>query len=375
MKNQQNTEGKIEIIADYLCRPQSYKALDNSLFYGKAGVSMFMHYAGNYFKEPRYQSLSFELLENVMEKISRSSVSLGYCHGVLGVLWYIKHLIRYNVLDKDYSDIYADVEEFIFERGLYEIKEGKFDFLHNGLGKLYFFIYDDISCDQRGYIQRLVSELENYMHKITHYERLQLGIAHGVASILLLCTKLIEMDYCADRARVMADKIYHQILFRRNEADAFNFFNCDTRLPFNRYTWCNGTAGLLYALVRYVHTVDHGQKEEIVALAKEKARLNDHKKLGLHDACICHGTAGIMQIYNRLYNLYGYDEFKEAKKLWNYKTRLFGLFPDGIAGYKTWGGNGFLINPTLLDGLSGIGLSLMSYVDESIMPWDEVFLL
>ena len=52
-------------------------------------------------------------------------------------------------------------------------------------------------------------------------------------------------------------------------------------------------------------------------------------------------------------------------------------FRDGLAGYKTWQGeqNGWENRYSLLEGIIGIGLSILSHLNPNLMNWDECLLL
>ena len=73
------------------------------------------------------------------------------------------------------------------------------------------------------------------------------------------------------------------------------------------------------------------------------------------DAGICHGSAGVAHIYNRMWHYTKDPVFKEATDFWIQKTLDFAVHEDGVAGYKKY-------NPTtkayendygLLEGRSG----------------------
>ena len=50
------------------------------------------------------------------------------------------------------------------------------------------------------------------------------------------------------------------------------------------------------------------------------------------------------------------------------------MFEDGIAGYKTWDGEESIIDYSLFKGVSGVGLSLMSYKKKDLSVWGDFFL-
>ncbi len=99
---------------------------------------------------------------------------------------------------------------------------------------------------------------------------------------------------------------------------------------------------------------------------------------GVFDSSFCHGTSGIGHIYNKAYQYTKDVKYKEASKYWFTKTLELAKFEDGYAGYKTWFGTdneSWKNELGLLTGISGVGLSLISFVSDISPDWDKIFLL
>ena len=93
------------------------------------------------------------------------------------------------------------------------------------------------------------------------------------------------------------------------------------------------------------------------------------------DAGICHGSAGIALIYYRLYIETQMREFNEATNHWLKQTINFSKYEDGLAGYKTSLIDELKCDYSLLTGISGIGLALISCIEKGNQEWDEMLLL
>jgi len=111
---------------------------------------------------------------------------------------------------------------------------------------------------------------------------------------------------------------------------------------------------------------------EILLQSTQRRNLNENF---VRDAGICHGSAGIALIYRRLYIETGRDEFREATQYWINQTLNFSCFDDGLSGYKTLVKEGWKCDYSLLTGISGIGLVLLSYLENNQQQWDELFLI
>jgi len=86
----------------------------------------------------------------------------------------------------------------------------------------------------------------------------------------------------------------------------------------------------------------------------------------ISDAGICHGSAGIAMIFNRMYLNTGISEFRLATDYWIKETLK--LLDERMMSVSN-------NDNSLLTGLSGIELVLLSYLTKDSQLWDELFLL
>ena len=79
-----------------------------------------------------------------------------------------------------------------------------------------------------------------------------------------------------------------------------------------------------------------------------------------------------------MYHLTKLEELNIAASHWYNETLKFDNYKDGLAGFKAWRPDhegGPKSEYGLLEGVSGIGLSLLSAVAETPLNWDECLLL
>jgi hypothetical protein len=104
----------------------------------------------------------------------------------------------------------------------------------------------------------------------------------------------------------------------------------------------------------------------------------DLEKNKIFDACVCHGSAGIAHFFNRMYHETKMKEFYDISIYWIETTLKMASFSDGLAGFKTWHTEqhgGWVNEYCLLEGISGIGLSLLSFYNSKTLDWDKAFLM
>jgi hypothetical protein len=140
-----------------------------------------------------------------------------------------------------------------------------------------------------------------------------------------------------------------------------------------RLAWCYGDAGLAVAFLA-AGAIDEGTR-----LAKVAARRSLDAS-GVIDAGLCHGSAGLGHVFNRLAQQTGDDEVAEAGRRWfddalrrrtsSVEAAGFtAVMPDGE------GGRVEVASVGLLEGAAGIGLALMAAIGGPEPEWDAAFLL
>jgi lantibiotic modifying enzyme len=146
-----------------------------------------------------------------------------------------------------------------------------------------------------------------------------------------------------------------------------------------RLAWCYGDLGVAVTLWRAGITLN---REDIKIFA-DKVLIDTTQRKNLNqnfivDAGLCHGTAGIAHIYNRMYNYTKVERYKETSLYWIKQTLKMAKHHDGLAGFKVWRPidlGGIQNDPGLLEGVAGIGLALISAVYRIEPKWDECLLL
>jgi lantibiotic modifying enzyme len=146
----------------------------------------------------------------------------------------------------------------------------------------------------------------------------------------------------------------------------------------SRLAWCYGDLGIAMSLwqagIALQNEAWKNKALEILLFAAEKRR--DLQQNWVKDAGLCHGTAGIAHIFYRMWWNTHIPEFKNAANYWMNETLKMATFTDGLAGFKTWHGKeGWVNSCGLLEGISGIGLALLTYYYEIEPTWDECLLL
>jgi len=147
----------------------------------------------------------------------------------------------------------------------------------------------------------------------------------------------------------------------------------------HQMAWCYGDLGIAVALLATArHLAEPAWEKTAVEIAASCAR----RPLGRvrpADGCLCHGTAGIFHLFNRLFQATGDEPFRLAAESWLDQTLALAEEGQGVGGFCSWhtaitGVGRWVADPGYLSGASGIGLALTAAVSAAEPAWDRLLL-
>jgi hypothetical protein len=126
---------------------------------------------------------------------------------------------------------------------------------------------------------------------------------------------------------------------------------------------------------------DRALAAEALTIARDAAALSP-QSAGIVDACVCHGSAGLGHIYNRLYQATGCEALRSAAVAWLVRAMDARKSRGGAAGFLFWGTPDltdlrmrFWADRSLLSGTVGLALALISACGAAPPMWDRLLLL
>ena len=83
------------------------------------------------------------------------------------------------------------------------------------------------------------------------------------------------------------------------------------------------------------------------------------------------------QIFHRMYLETKENIFKQASDMWIEDGLSKGIHENGLAGYKQWDNikNEWIAKATLLEGIAGIGLTIIDQLADFETTWDECLMI
>ncbi len=381
-----------EILAHPVYR---YDAMQNhSLYAGSPGYIMLA------LEESKQDSAS--LAENVIQALQqlvdgdRTYWNGSFAGGQAGVHWLYVYLYKAGLLeDEDYELLCSD-DLVLQQYALQELNRNNWDFMHGALGVAYTMLYR-YQERYESFFEKVFSELnricgENeitglfpgYDAKTRMFvkEETDLGLAHGIPSVLKFCIQAYKQDVCKEQAHALADKIIDYLLQHTNPDKTVAYFSSVLKngadyTRKSRLGWCYGDPGV--GIVLYQAGVALGYKDlkdQAIGILRYSTQRRHAEDTDIRDAGICHGSAGVAHIYHRMWHYTQDKIFKDAADYWIGQTLALATHPEGIAGYRSYnhGDVPWVTNPGLLEGAAGVGLVLQSYLTGDY-SWDYCIML
>ena len=389
-----NIHKKLEIIAN--CIYAKYNCphtLDKiGIYDGICGIILFLFYYSQYTKEKKYRKLAEELSEEMLCKIFNNIPT--YSSGLAGILYLFIYLHEHKFIDINIEEYSKEITAFLNKNIDDYIKNNKYDFMHGALGiGLYFlkankspksiytlidYLYHSAEKDKEQKIFKWESIID-YKKGISGYN---ISLSHGLSSIIIFLCRSIDYGFHSEKAILTLTGAINYILSQEyKEKDGLSLFPSqstenETEKKYSRLAWCYGDLGIGISLLYAGITTQNREWENKGMYILERSTFRTSlSKNSVIDAGICHGSAGISMIYNRLYINTHKECFHMAYNYWINITLQMSHFQDGLAGYKSFYPQGWLQDYSLLTGISGIGLVLLSNLYQDRQEWDELFII
>ena len=230
----------------------------------------------------------------------------------------------------------------------------------------------------------LLLPFERRLHPEGYYN---LGMAHGVPGIIALLAAALEREIAPGRVRPLLDGAVRWLVEQKlprgslREDGVFPYFvaKAEQRKP-GRMAWCYGDLGVSLALAQAARALDSDRWMQEALSVAEIAATRGFESSGVVSAGFCHGAAGAAHLFNRLAQATGAETMRQAtlawvERLWAYQRAGEGLerfvFAEKSLAYDSPDHQRF----DLLNGPTGVALTLLALATDIEPLWDRMFLI
>lgn len=326
-----------------------------------------------------------ECLKQILNSIQGHSQVPTYCNGLaglgVGLLW----LEQEKIID-GVSDNLSDFDVVLLNCMRQMVVEDNFDFLHGAVGIGLYFVdrfktQPEISALA---IRKLVEAINLktirnadgairlvYDHK-DPVKRFNISLSHGLSGTMLFLCRVMKTgiaDSLKNQISELLEGMKLYLIGQMQDMQSYGSYfptfpvNNDAGSRKSRLAWCYGDLGILLALLRTAQTLsDERLTTEIISMLTVEARYRRNLRQNMiHDACLCHGSAGVAQIFKCLFYETGCEEFNDAYRYWlDVTLKFMTVSDDGDVHFRMYDNmtGAWKADSCILDGDSGIGLFL-----------------
>lgn len=387
---------KIDSIAECLfAKIRKKEEISLGLYSGEFGILLFLLYYSKYTQEDKHVMFTERYAEQLLNQLMQRTYVHTFCSGFSGILYLFDFLRENDFIEIDVNNNQPALDNYLISHMRQDFHLQRYDFMHGALGVGLYFLKKG---DSNEYIQELIDflydtaekDIDNHVFKWKtmisqedNYIGYNPSLSHGVSSIIIFLSRAINNGKRDDKIIEMLFGAVNYILSLQKDIAQFgsffpHFTITNSPIPEikSRLAWCYGDLGIGLALWKAGKAIGNKDWKEkglhILLHSTQRRIMSDTLVI---DAEICHGSAGIALIFRRMYLDTTIEQFKDATDFWIRQTLRFSENKDGLAGFQTYMKGEWLGDYSLLTGISGIGLMLLSYLHEDEQKWDEMLLL
>jgi lantibiotic modifying enzyme len=384
-----DVEKKLKEIVRFLVNIDNKDDIPPSLLSGITGISFFLFYYAKYSKDEYYEDKAMEFLSYSINNIDKCFNS-SFCGGIGGICWCLQHLIDNKFIDAENKNIIKTFDTYLCSHILQNSSINYYDYLHGSIGTASYLLKRIENGKVKECEEKIIDILNNSKICIDNScywesrigEKINISLSHGIASICIFLSKAYKLNIKKPLTKELLEKSISFILAQEINAShrlsMFPSFSLSKNSNGNsfqasRLGWCYGDLGIALAIWHYAQIAnDEEMRQKTIEIFLHSASRRDLEKNAVIDGGICHGTAGIALIFRKMYYNTYREEFFDAANFWLYQTLKMSKYNDGIVGYKA---NQKTPSIDFLNGITGIGFVLLSFLTNEDTVWDECLLL
>lgn len=376
----------------------------SGLFNGRAGITLLFAYLTKTWPGGEYEEITHGYLEQLRETLAKKGLSHSLSSGKAGIGFVFQHLQNIGVIDPVEG---LDFDELDHEISLGADKDhaaGNWDATHGLAGVGLYFIERHKATGEAKYLEKIVDQIASLSttengcivwvsNRPEQHGKpsFNFGTAHGMPGLLSFLAQVYELGIKRDVIGILIPSCIDFLLSHRASRDRLYSFPLSVSVPSEpggkvktqpawRHGWCYGDLSMANTLIHCARALNISEwRSKGLSIALRTTAV-PFEYAGCEDAPFCHGTTGLVHQYHRLHQSTQNPRFKDAAEHWlkmtmehyyqpgkfpgGYASRIFDEDDQTIVGIPSYG---------LLEGIAGIGLVFLYYLQSSEPGWDCIF--
>jgi len=370
---------------------------DIGVLAGRSGIALFQFYAAKHFDDDRYAETGEQIILSCVDKIND-----GY--SIAGFGWTLQHLLDNGFIELDVDELLSPFDDYLRWQMQLNLQNGFYDFLHGAMGYGFYFLkrlssYTTKKTARSTYIEYLkflVQELERLAiedknglkwESVLNIEKgnrgFNLSFSHGMSSIVYLLSKIYQEGIAKEGTASLIEGAVGYLrslrILEKKEISLYpSWVEEGAALSYeSRLAWCYGDLGIAMAFENAAEVLKSKElANSAMEILSDTNKRREPETSMVVDAGFCHGSFGNAHIFNKYGLKYGKPEFDSAARFWmeDGLRRHTGITKEP---FKQWSppDKSWRFELTLLEGISGIGLTMIDYLSKEENTWDQCLML
>lgn len=359
----ERTEQRLVSIID-LITSNLPKVTEPGLFNGKVGISILLFHWYRITKQQLYEEIAFGLLQETISEIGKNSADHSYSKGLNGICCAIGYLAQNGFIENNLDEIFSEIDK-LYQNPVTFLLDYSLDSGMISYG-MYYLLRMTNNGNQDSSNKKLLTQIIKYLdffipeHPNEDHDPENLTIMKGYLSIIPFLCKVYKVSIQQSKVKTLLIKYVNFVLQHEDRGSRKLHFPNQTQSGSFLLQWNSGdltVANLLLLAATTIGNCEWKRKALRIALGTTVVEEIENENIYL-----INGTAGITHLYNRLYQYFKNPELKKATIFWLNKTSEF---------FE----NNQPVNYGLINGLSGVGLVLISSLNKMELSWDDLLLI
>ena len=356
---------------------------DDGLLGGKLGLVYFYHTLYRQSGDAFYRDKIDEILSHLLDEIAdnRSSVLLrsSLMSGLTGFGYILQLLVEDDIIDEAFLGQLDAINDLALNECLLLIGNRNFDFFNGSIGILFYFnaigSRENVAVIVDRLYEAFIAGDGTFYNNAGYLEGIHLGYAHGLPAIIkvldgvrdneksdrMICRLLEGLQQIVGGSDVtLAERRYY--LPRSIHRGATEQYEHNWRPVL---AWSN--SDLNFSTLVYSIDARRGGAylPQALDLARGTTDRRHESQTRVWDYRFNFGSAGVAQMYGRLYRETADPQLHDAYRFWIDESIRLYREPGKIKEHKL----------SLIDNLPGLYLVLLEYSNPAVAGWDKIFLL
>lgn len=390
-----STDGQLirQILTELVSYIKADLKQEPALLNGRAGQLLFCYEFAKFAPALADDEWLNHQLELLIDQIPLVLPETNLCRGLTGIGWLLDYISSEQLPDLDLNQ---QVDAFLLHQISVEFWLGDYETV-NGLAGWIPYLVRRLKRGQcQTHVQQLLRHLPQLANQLSPElwawptaaqspfridntdptaMEYNLGLAHGNPAVLAAMLPLLQFPQFRQSAIEILRPGLNWLLSQQFQPPRAHchFSALSGQDKGSRLGWCYGDLPIALLLARAAKLLHNTEYHQIACQVSHSAALRDETQGKVHDAGLCHGSAGVMLLFMLINRHLNDDKLYLASQHWLEFT-LQRYRAEGLNGFNRYTAAESEANSCLLDGYAGIGLCLLAALGAPT-NWTDVLLL